>query len=69
MRYVFNTKVISVENRKRTARGRLVDGKTVLDEESLGWFVRFSESSAICVGTDQPPFVAGDTIKITMEKA
>lgn len=67
-RYVFETNVINVEEKFCTVRGRMVDGQKVVDTESMGWFIRLTESSAICVGSEKPNIVAGDKVRFTLEK-
>lgn len=69
-RYVFKTKIVSVEERFRTLRvAKKADGTTEEERESLGWFIRLDQSSAISMGPEKPAdWKAGDVIKHTMEK-
>lgn len=71
MRYLIrNIDVISVEERFETLKGyRTEKGEAVIEQRSIGWYVRISQSSAIFVGTEEPPFKKGDKINLTLEKA
>lgn len=61
--------VLSVEERFRDIRGYKNEaGQTQIDRESLGWFIRISESSAIGVGSVRPDINPGDEIILTLEK-
>lgn len=62
------TRVISVEERFRVARGYKRGDETVLEQKSLGWFIRITESSAIGVGPNKPDVSPGDEIILTLEK-
>lgn len=68
MRYVFTTKLVSVEEKFRTIRAKKVGDQVQEETESLGWFLRLSESSAICVGAEKPDLAAGDLVTLTIEK-
>jgi hypothetical protein len=61
--------VLSVEERFQTVSGRKnPDGGVDLVKESLGWFIRITESSAIRVGATKPDVKIGDEIILTLEK-
>jgi hypothetical protein len=67
-RYAFTSTVISVDEKFHTNRVVMIEGKPQEEKESLGWFVRITESSAICVGGERPDIKKGDKVKITLEK-
>ena len=61
--------VLSIEERFETLRGyKGADGQTVIDKNSLGWFVRITNSSAIRVGNTKPDIQPGDQVVLTLEK-
>lgn len=66
-----SARVLSVEERFETVRGYKdpITGQTVTDRRSLGWFIRITESSAICVGRSKPDVAEGDELVLTLEKA
>lgn len=75
-RYVFDARVISVYQEQITYARNTgeVDPETGRDKwekvtTTTGrWFVRISESSAICVGNEKPDIKEGDMVTMTMQK-
>jgi len=68
VRFAWTARVLSVEEKFRDVHISGTGPEAVMGKESLGWFVRISESSAIRVGTEKPGLQPGDTVKLTMEK-
>ena len=67
--HAFRATVISIE--EKFANGAAVkdaNGDWTVPQRSLGWFVRISESSSVCVGDKRPNMAAGDAVRITLEK-
>lgn len=68
-RYKFVTKVVNVEERHRVvSTAKKPDGTTEEVTESLGWFVRLDQSSALHFGSIRPDMNKGDTVQMTIEK-
>lgn len=76
-RYHFEATVLNVEERNQTEHSNWrrdpndpTRTKNISDSKqvSLGWFVRFTDSSAMYFGMDKPDFGKGDTIQITAIK-
>lgn len=59
-------KVLSVTERKTPGSSIVVDDKYQPGPEvSLGWFVRWDESSAIFMGMEKPDIQPGDMLQLT----
>lgn len=70
IRYAFITSVIAVEEKFQQVNWHLdkETGKPTCEEVSLGWFVRYTDSSAIWLGNEKPELKVGDRIKVMLEK-
>jgi hypothetical protein len=73
--YTFVARIISVEEKFTTKNYRVerdpATGQTSwqCDRVSLGWFVRYTESSAIRVGATRPDLNVGDEIEVVLRHA
>lgn len=75
VRYVWFATVLSIDEQFQTmgtyATGTLdAGGRPVYDnkKESLGWFVRVSNSSGLLFGSSKPDLKPGDHVRLTCEK-
>jgi hypothetical protein len=76
-RYHFEGIVLSVEERHDTVHSNWrrdpndpTQTKNISDTKNVsqGWFVRFTDSSAMFFGMQKPDFVKGDTLQMTVVK-
>jgi hypothetical protein len=73
--YVIRTRVAKVEPRENVTYVNIADrakppslDNTVSVIEPLGWFLHLEGSrESFCIGTDEPPFAAGASVKLTIE--
>jgi hypothetical protein len=72
---LFRAKVTKVEQRSRALRAYRVDPEDPnsdikVDREDLGWFIVFDEwRMGWGVGSEKPPFDAGDEVEVQIRKA
>ena len=61
-------KVTKVEEKRETVRGyNTIEGKTVVETRSLGWFVILDTLVAVPVGGTEPDIPIGTTVIMTLE--
>lgn len=68
VKYIWDARVISVNEHKTTIWKGGVGAAAIMEEVSSGWYVRVTESSAIHVGSEKPDLLPGDTVELTMIK-
>ena len=75
MRYVFHSRIASIDEKRRAVRSyktgaKLADGKDeiAVEYESTGWFVGIDQFAiSISVGDLKPPWEIGQKITMTIE--
>ena len=67
-KYVTSDVVQRVEHRiaRRWVRGLGRDAE--FDDDSLGWWVVFQSCASMYLGREKPGLVAGDRVRVTVEK-
>lgn len=67
-RYKWVARVLSVQEHKATVWKGGVGDAAVMEEVSVGWFARVTESSAIFLGFEKPDIQPGDEVELTMTR-
>ena len=69
MKYIFRDTVSVVEERFASHFVKGHGDQALFHKDSIGWYVTLADSHlSIHVGNEQPKFVVGDEIRLTMEK-
>lgn len=69
MKYVFNSMVVYKKEETKVVRATKQGDEVIIEEEKLGWFLRFSGSQEkMYFGDNEPTLNLGDAVKITVER-
>jgi hypothetical protein len=69
MRYIFHSRVSTIERKRRAVRAHKVGNDVEVEYEDLGWFARIEPFFAsISLGDAEPPWQPGQLVKLTIEE-